>query len=449
MEAFSIEILLIIVCLALSAFFSASEAVVMSISVERTRQLIEEGGKKANALRFLISHPTEILTTILVGNNLVNTVVASLVTVIVSKLSFDYAIAIASGGATLIILIFGEISPKSFARSNAESMVYFSVTVLRFVYFVLFLVVKPLSVLIKRILGKNAILRGRVVTTDDIEFLVTQAEENQSIDAKHIDLINSILEFPLIRVRDIMVSRVHIDAIDINASENEILKTVRHHQYSRYPIFDGSLDNIVGFIHIKDFLLARESRPTVQLKDFLKTPFFVYDQMKIQSVFDRMNRSKVHMAIVKSETGTMVGIITLEDIMEQIFGEITDEHDKETPSDATKKKNIEEGVLISGNTPIRDLDQNFDIQIPSSEAYATVTGFLLELLGNHFPKQSQIIYWDDYSFELTKVVNYQIDQVTIKKIRHTPSNNGSDTNRSSDSSSSNKNPLSFLPFDLS
>lgn len=447
MELFAVEFLLIIVCLVFSAFFSASEAVVMSISVERTKQLIEEGGKKADALKFLISHPTELLTTILVGNNLVNTLIASFVTIIVSKLSFDYAIAVASGAATLIILIFGEISPKAFARSNAESFVHFVVTMLKITYFLMFPIVKPLSIFIKRILGKNATVKGRVVTTDDIEFLVTQAEEHQSIDAKHIDLINSILEFPLIRVRDIMVPRPQVDAIDINSTVEEIITTAKQHEFSRYPIYSDTLDNIVGFIHMKDFLLAKESRPNAQLKDLIKEPFFVYDQMKIQSVFDRMNRNKVHMAVVKQETGTMVGIITLEDIMEQIFGEITDEHDQETPGEIKKVRTVEEGIVISGNTPLRDLDQEYDIHIPMSEAYSTVTGFLLELLGNHFPKQQQIIYWDDYSFELTKVVNYQIDQVTIKRTRHHSSQG--DEDESIAGNKSNKSSVSFLPFSLS
>lgn len=448
MEVFSIELFFIFLALMLSAFFSASEAIVMSISVERTKQLIEEGGKKADALKFLISHPTEILTTILFGNNLVNTIIASLVTVIVSKLSLDYAIAVASGAATMVILVFGEISPKAFARSNAESFVYFVVTVLKFNYFLFYPLVKPLSLFIKKILGKNATVKGRVVTTDDIEFLINQAEEHQSIDAKHIDLINSILEFPLIRVRDIMVPRVKVDAIDIKASVDEIFKTVKQHEFSRYLIYEDTLDNVVGFIHIKDFLLARESRPNAQLKDFIKQPFFVYDQMKIQNVFDRMNRNKVHMAVVKQETGTMVGIITLEDIMEQIFGEITDEHDDhESSNEIHRSKNIEDGIVINGNISLRDLHQEFDIHIPLSEAYSTVTGFLLELLGNHFPKQNQIIYWDDYSFELTKVVNYQIDQVTIKKSRQQSSKG--DGNDSVNGKSSNKSSMSFLPFNLS
>ena len=446
MENFAFEILLIVVALICSAFFSASEAVVMSISVERTKQLIEEGGKKADALRFLISHPTEILTTILVGNNLVNTLVASLVTVIVSNLSFHYAIAVASGAATLVILIFGEISPKAFARSNAESFVQFVVYILRIAYVFLYPVVKPLSIFIKRILGKNATVKGRVVTTDDIGFLVTQAEEHQSIDAKHIDLINSILEFPLIRVRDIMVPRPQVDAIDIHSTDEEIVNTFKQHEFSRYPIYQDTLDNIVGFIHVKDYLLARENKPNVLLKELMKQPFFVYDQMKIQSVFDRMNRNKVHMAVVKQETGTMVGIITLEDIMEQIFGEITDEHDQEAPGEVKKVRSLEEGIVISGNTPLRDLDQEFDIHIPISEAYSTVTGFLLELLGNHFPKQHQIIYWDDYSFELTKVVNYQIEQVTIKRTRQ-HSSDGTDEMNSVQKT--HKSSASFLPFSIS
>lgn len=414
------------------------------MSVDRTRQLIEEGGRRSKALKFLISHPNEILTTILVWNNLFNSVVASLVTSVVSQVYQNYAVALAAGSATLIILIFGEITPKAFARNHAESLVYLVVNLLKIFYFILWIVIVPLSLIIKKMLGKNAHLRGRVVTTDDIEYLVNRAEEDQSIDAKHIDLINSILEFPTIKVKDIMTPRSKVDAIPLRASDSEILHMIKEHEHSRYPVFQDDLDNILGFIHVKDYFLRKEENDQVDLADLLMPPFFVYERMKIQTIFDYMNRRKVHMALVKDEAGTVVGMITLEDIMEEIFGEINDEHDEES-TDTTLIKQVGEGLVVPGNTSLRELFNEYEIEIPLSDSYSTITGFLLELLSNHFPKQGQRIYWEEYSFELSRVTNYQIDEVTIKKIRQGDESDQNDAqvakNKSSDSS---KNSSSFL-----
>jgi len=416
MESFSVEITFIILCLILSALFSSSEAVVMSISVDRVSQLIDESGGKNKALKFLVSHPTEILTTILVWNNLVNSVVASLVTSISSKLFGDFALAIAAGVATMIILVFGEITPKVFARTNAENFVNPVAVFLRFFYLVFIPILLPLSVLIKKTLGKNAMLQGRVVTTDDIEYLVNKAEEDKSIDSKHIDLINSILEFPTIKVKDIMISRNKIDAIDIESDENTIQLFFKEKEHSRYPVYKSSLDQILGFIHVKDYYRIRDDGKIFDLTNVLKPPFFVYEQMRIQSVFDYMNRNKVHLSLVKDETGTVVGMVTLEDIMEEIFGEIHDEHDRDSHL-STMVKEIGGGLVVPGSTSLRDLLNEYEIDIPSSDSYSTVTGFILELLANHFPKHGQIIFWENYSFELSKVISYQIEEVTIKKVR--------------------------------
>ncbi|MDH4467409.1 MAG: hemolysin family protein [Bacteriovoracaceae bacterium] len=411
------EIIIFIAGLGISAFFSASEAVLMSIPVDRAKQLIEEGGKKSNALKFLVSHSTELLTTILLGNNFVNAFVAAQVTTIAARYFGEGLMATSVGISTFFILIFGEISPKTFARSSAELLVYPVVKILQVFYFITWPFTWPLNKFIKLMLGKNAQLHGKIITTDDLEYLVNRAEEDKSIDSKHIDLISSILEFPTIKVKDIMIPRSKIDALPIDATFKEVTDVFHRLEHSRYPVYDGDLDKVAGFVHVKDFAFLAESKTNnFSLSQYINQAFFVYEQMRIQSVFDYLNRSKVHMALVRDENGTVVGLITLEDIMEEIFGEISDEHDDEREMAQVLSKLSDVGILVPGSITIRDLNSDYDIHIPLNDGYSTLTGFLLDLLGNHFPKQGQIIFWDDYSFELVNVDNFHIEEVRIKKV---------------------------------
>jgi putative hemolysin len=415
MDSFVFELSGVLVCLLFSALFSASEAVIMSVPVDRTKQLIDEDLDANKKYNFLLTHPTEILTTILIGNSLVNTIIASLVTSVSAKVFNDYSLAIAAGLATVIILIFGEILPKSLARNKAEKMLPFFIRFLFFFYTLLYPGVFALSYLIKTILGNHAHLKSRAVTTDDLEYLINKAEEEQSIDAKHIDLINSILEFPTIKVKEIMVPRNRVDAIDINTSLDNIFNFVRDKEHSRYPLYDKDLNHVVGFMHIKDLFIKLSKLNAKGVQDILMPAFFVYEQMRIQAVFDYMNKNKVHMALVKDETGNLVGLVTLEDIMEEIFGDIADEHDDQSALGQTSVGELESGIVVAADTSIRELLHSYNVDITSSESYSTITGFLLELLGNYFPKQGQIIYWEEYTFELVKVTNYHIDEVKIKK----------------------------------
>jgi putative hemolysin len=416
----SSEISLILFGLGLSAFFSASEAVLMSISVDRAKQLIEEGGKKSSALKFLVSHSTELLTTILLGNNFVNALVAAQVTTLTAKYFGEGFLATSVGISTFFILIFGEISPKTLGRSKAEILVYPVVKVLQFFYFLTWPITWPLNQFIKWMLGKNAQLHGKIITTDDLEYYVNRAEEDKSIDSKHIDLISSILEFPTIKVKDIMISRSKIDALPVDASFQEVTDIFHRLEHSRYPVYEGDLDKVVGFVHVKDFAFLSDSQSkNFSLTQYLNQAFFVYEQMRIQAVFDYLNRSKVHMALVRDENGTVVGLITLEDIMEEIFGEISDEHDDEREMAQVLSKLTDVGILVPGSITIRDLNSDYDINIPQNDGYSTLTGFLLDLLGSHFPKQGQKIFWDDYSFELVNVDNFHIEEVRIKKVEET------------------------------
>jgi len=275
----------------------------MSISVDRTRQLIAEGGKRGKALEFLLDKPSEILTTILVGNNLVNIIIAAVTTSMAQRYFPENAITIAVLLATTVILIFGEIIPKTLARNYSEKLALPIIWILKaFYYSPLYIVVKAFMLVIKLVLGNNIQLSGRIVTKDDIEYMVSKAEKEQSMDSKQIDLLNSILEFPTIKVKDIMTPRSEVYGINVDSTFSDVVKLVREVAHSRYPVYGKDLDEIVGFLHVKDLaFVTDDEKNSFKVDKYTNEAFFVYEHMKIQSVFDHMNRKKVHLSLVKDE----------------------------------------------------------------------------------------------------------------------------------------------------
>lgn len=413
------EVVLLLICFAGSAFFSGSEAVLMSLGIDRARQIIEEGGSRARAFSFMIERPNELLTTILVGNNVVNILAASVTTAIATRVFKSDAVGISTGVVTIVILIFGEVIPKTFARTHAEKLSVFIIYVLRLKYYLLYPVIHGMVWIIKTVLGENAELTGRLITKNDIEYMINRAEQDKTMDSKQLDLLNSILEFPTIKVKDIMIPRLEVKYLQKDFNFREIIDFVEEDNYSRYPVCDGELENCLGFLHVKDLAFVRGlNKDNFKMLDHLKDPFFVYEHMKIQAVFDYMNRKKVHLALVKDENGLVVGIITLEDIIEEIVGEIQDEHDddEEAVLIEQREKELAEGIIIDGTVSLRELYNDFDIKIPLNDNYSTVAGFLLDMLGNNFPEEGQIIVWEGYSFELSRVEDYEIREIRIKHV---------------------------------
>ena len=409
------EVLLFIVLLLLSAFFSGAEAALLSLPHEKAKVISEEHGLDSWAMKEWLAKPNDLLTTILVGNNFVNVFIASLATSIAQRYLQNDALAMSVGFTTIMILLFGEIMPKTLARGKAEKYAPVCVLILIGFYYLLYPVVKIFTKIIHLVLGENATMKGRLITSDDIEVMVEMAEEERSMDSKQIDLLTSILEFPSIKVKDIMVPRTSIEAIKSTSTFQDVMKHIREVAHSRYPVYQENLDEVLGFLHVKDLSFASfEDSQNFDVRKYLKPPFYVYEHMKIQAVFDHMNRKKVHLALVKDENGIVVGMLTLEDIMEEIFGEIQDEHDDE--EDEIPGVETLEGVQVPSTISLRDLYNEYDIKIPLNDNYSTLNGFLMEQLGNSFPKKGHMIIWDGYSFELVRVRNAEIKEVKIKSV---------------------------------
>ena len=415
-----LEGFLLFSCFLLSGFFSGSEAVLMSIGIDRAKQLVKEDAQNhKKAFLFMIERPNELLATILIGNNVVNVWAASLATTIAVRFFENDAIAISVGIVTIIILVFGEVIPKSFARSHAEKLSIPVIRCLQGFYYMFYPVVKTLVLTIKAFLGENAELTGRLVTKNDLEYMVNRAEEEKTIDSKQLDLITSVLEFPTIKVKDIMIPRNKVKYIKDGSNFNEVAEKIVDDIHSRYPVCQDGLDNTKGILHVKKIaFLSSKEKENFNIQKYLKEPCFVYEHMKIQSVFDYMNKEKTHLALVKDENGLMVGIVTLEDIIEEILGDIQDEYDsiEETTSNDSNY-DLKKGTLVDGSISLRNLYNDFDIKIPLNNNYSTLAGFILDMLGNRFPQEGQSISWEGLSFDLVKVDNeFKIKEILIKTI---------------------------------
>ncbi len=369
-------------------------------------------------MAFMILRPSELLSTILVGNSIANILAGSLTTSLTSAYTGSNIVGLGLGVTTVIIIIFGEILPKTVGRNHAERLSVIAIRSLQVLFYLLYPAIKSIVWFINTILGDNADATGRMVTRDDIEFMISKAEKEKTMDSKQIDLLSSILEFPMIKVKDIMISRTHVNYIQKSWGFKTMMDYARETGNSRYPVCLGELENIVGFLHVKDLaFVSDEEKANFHIEKLLKPPFFVYEHMKIQAVFDHMNRKKVHLALVKDENGTVVGIVTLEDIIEEIFGEINDEHDDVEEREKTlEEANLEDGIVVEGDTSLRELYSDYDIKIPLNDNYSTLSGFLLDMLGNTFPELGQIIVWEGLSFDLEIVEDHVIRQVRIKDV---------------------------------
>jgi putative hemolysin len=414
-EVFGYEIVIIALCLIASGFYSGSESVLLSVGVDRAKRIIDDGGPKAKTFKFMIDRPGELLTTILVGNNIVNVILSTMVTVVTTRLLGDSHLGIAVGISTVAIVLFGEIIPKTFGMANAERISVPAIRFLQVNYYTLFPIVHLMSYITKKFLGESAVIRAKLITKRDLEYMVSKAGREKTIDSKQLDLLSNILEFPTIKVKDIMIPRQEIKFVHADWNYGQLHDYVKLNVHSRFPVCEENLDNCIGFLHTKDVLTLDDAQTeNFKAKDIVKNPFFVYENMKVQMVFESMNRKKLHLALVKDESGLVVGVITIEDIIEEILGEIHDEYDLDEEDIAFEKG--QKGILVHGSLSIRDLNSEYDIELPPSPNYSTLAGFILEMIGNNFPKKGQIVVYQNHIFEISKVENYFIEKVRIRNL---------------------------------
>lgn len=406
MDSSSIGIIVALVLLVIaSAYFSATETAFSSLNKIRLRNMADDGNRKAEATLRLAEDFDRLLSTLLVGNNIVNITAATLATLFFTKLSPEYGATISTVVLTLVILTFGEISPKTIAKEHAEAWAMTSTPLLR----VLSVVLRPLTILfslLQKGIGKLFHATGdRGITEDELITMVSTAEDEGGLDQNESRLIRSAIEFGDMEVEEILTPRVDIVSISDQASAKELDELISSNRFSRIPVWHDSIDTIIGMIHEKDFHEA-ELGDNDSWKHLISPVIYVTTTSPVADLLYEMQRKKMHMSVVVDEYGGTEGLVTLEDILEELVGEIWDEHDEVVER---IQKQEDGSYLISCSASIDDVFQLFDLRM--DDDMTTLSAWVIDSLG-HIPKIG-----DQFTYENLQVTVTKLQRMRVLEIR--------------------------------
>lgn len=407
--------LILILCLVLSALFSAAETALTTVPETKIRKIIEEKKGFTAPFKLWLARPNRVLTTIIVGNNLFNTLAAVVATVFAQRIFDHYVISIATTAVTIALLIFGEITPKTFARHNATTVISWIVYIIYPIYFILFpaaWVLSHFAVFLIQLIGGRTKRVGPVATEEDIAYLIRLSHEEGVFKPEQGLMLQSVIAFRDTAAREIMVPRTNLFSLPIQTSYKEIVDQVTQHGYTRWPVFKEDIDHVVGIFYVKDLINYQASKgQDFVLKDHLRKAIFIPESMKLDSVLREFQRKKVHLAIVVDEYGGTAGIVTLEDILEEIVGEIRDEYDREEEEQTIKRIN-DNHFVADGRSSISDIQKICGIDMPNDDAYETLGGFLVYGFGK-IPKVNAEYVHRNWHFRVTEVDEKRIVKVEI------------------------------------
>lgn len=377
--AFTAEFLLLVILLLASAFFSAAEIALVSLSRFRLKPLLDKGMMGAQYVKKLKDDPRKLLTTILIGNNTVNTAAAAIATGIALETFSNNAIAIATGIMTFLILVVGEIIPKSLAvRYNVPFALFFA----PFIWglsIVLWPVVKFFQFILRIIDNVIGIKKAQpTITEDELKSIVQMGEEEGAINELERTMIHRIFEFDDIPLSEVMTNKAEMVMVSAKARLKDVLTLNQKKQFTRLPVYEKSRENIVGVLHVKDMMpYMRSGKQNVTVEKLIRKPLFVPEAKKLDSLLRLFQKSKEHMAIVVNEHGSITGLITIEDVLEEIVGEIMDETDRVDP---TIVKLSKKSWLVKGKADVEELNEKLKMGIEEIQA-GTLNGFIQEQTG--------------------------------------------------------------------
>ena len=402
----SLSIIIILICLVLSGYFSATETALSTFNKTKIKTLAEKGNKKAQKVLDISEKYDRMLSTILIGNNVVNILSASLATLLfVRWINETTGPSVSTLVMTVIVLIFGEITPKTLAKERPEAFSMFSVSLLNF----LMVILAPLTYILKKWQDTvSKVFKAKDdegITEEELITLVEEAEEDGNITDDESELIKSAIEFGDLEVIDIFTPRVDIFALPKEATYQEIDDAFANNAYSRLPIYDEHIDNIVGIIFYKDFYQAEEQN--FKLENIIKEPMYVLKHKLVKELLKDFQANKQHFAVVADEFGSVAGIVTMEDILEEIVGEIWDEYDEVFE----EIKQISENVyIISGKTNVDKVFEIFDIT--KELETVTVNGWISSELKS-LPMRGTKLDVENLHIEVIKMKGKRIDSIKV------------------------------------
>lgn len=406
-----IRLVLVVVCLVLSAFFSSSETALTTVNLIRIRNLADNGDKAAAWVLKARRDQSKMLGAILIGNNVVNLSASSMLTVLVTDVFGSQAVGVATGVLTLLVLLFGEITPKTIATLEAEKnalrfarVICLLMTILTPVIFV----VNLLSGGVLRLLGVDPNKPTDSITEDELRTIVEVGHEKGVIESEEKEMINNVFDLGDSVARDIMVPRIDMSFVDVEASYEELMEIFRRDHYTRLPVYEDNTDNIIGIINMKDLILL-EDRAAFSVRDYLRQPLFTFESKKLSELMIEMRKTSNNIVIVLDEYGATAGLITLEDILEEIVGDIRDEFDADEEDEL---KEISKGeYLADGSMNLDDINDRLGLELVS-EDFDSLGGFMIDRL-EHLPAEGEEVDTEEVRLVVEKVNKNRIDKVHI------------------------------------
>ena len=408
-----IQTALLVILLIGSGFFSASETSLMSLSKIRMRHMQEEGVKGASLVASLIDDPNRLLSSILVGNNVVNIAATSISTsLFISLLDGDAsAVPIATAVMTVLVLIFGEITPKTIAANNSEKVAIAVAKPIKAVIFIVKPVVWVFNIVtgvIFKLLGIDNKSTQPYITEEELRTMVNVSHEEGVLEMEEREIINNVFQFGDMQAKEAMIQRLDMVALDCEDTYDKIIEIFKEEQFSRMPVYDDTKDDIVGILNIKDIIfLDEEEIENFNIKSYMREPFFTYEFKKITQLLEEMKKEKSQMAIVVDEYGATAGLITIEDLIEVIVGDIEDEYDEADDEIQVVK---EDEYIVEGSTKISDVNDLIGVRLESDE-FDSIGGYIIGTL-SRLPEEDEIIEVENIKFCIES-----LEKNRIKKIR--------------------------------
>ena len=406
-----LQLVILVLLLSASAFFSSAETALMTSNKLRIRNLAENGDKRAEKVLEITANTDKMLSAILIGNNIVNLSASALSTTLTLKMFGSSLVGFATGILTFLILVFGEITPKNVASKNAENMALKYIGIISLLVIILtpviYVVNKVAGIVISLFVKNND--DNNMVTEDELRAMVEVSHEDGVIEKEEKKMIVNVVDFGDTVAGDIMLPRVDMVMVSVESTYEEILKIFREERYTRIPVYEESPDNVIGILNVKDFLLI-ENKENFSVKEHLREPLYTYEYKKTSSLMVDMRKTGANIVIVLDEYGTTVGLITLEDMLEEIVGEIRDEFDADEDEGITKISETE--YLIDGSTNLDDVNDRIGLEL-SSEEYESIGGIIMEKLGR-LPVEGEVITFDNIILTVKKMDHARIEKVGLK-----------------------------------
>ena len=410
-DSIAIRVVIIIILLGLSAFFSSSETALTTVNKIRIRTLAEGGNKSAQWVMKLSENQGRMLSAILIGNNVVNLSASSMLTVLVTEIFGNKAAGAATGVLTLLILIFGEITPKTMATLEAERyslrvghMIHILMTVLT----PLIILINWMSLIVLKALHVDPDKKNDDITEDELRTIVDVGHEKGVIESEEREMINNVFDLGDSVAKDVMVPRIDMVFVDIEADYDDLIQIFKEEHYTRLPVYKETTDNVVGIINIKDLLLV-EDKASFCVSDYLRQPFYTFESKKLSEPMMEIKKSPNNIIIVLDEYGATAGLITLEDILEEIVGDIRDEYDEDEEEELV---DLGDGqYLAEGSMKLDDLNDILDLEL-SSEDYDSVGGLVIDRL-EHLPSQGEEVMCGNVRLVVEQVEKNRIDKVHL------------------------------------